>query len=199
MKMINFSVGQASSKNVFGSMQNNGPHIISFNIRLSDLKERERSLFEISDLMRKDLVNIPAIRKSSVTVGGGHMMGGQSTIDLEIYGYDFFETDKIAKAMSEKMAEIPGLVDIKISREDYQPEFRVKFDREKLAINGLDIATASNFLRNRVNGLVASLFREDGEEYDIRVAYAPEFRQSIEAIENILIYNNQGQSVRIKM
>jgi len=198
MKMINFSVGQASSKNVFGSMQNNGPHIINFNIRLSDLRERERSLFEISDLMRKDLENIPTIRKSSVTVGGGHMMGGQSTIDLEIYGYDFFETDKIAKAMSEKMAEIPGLVDIKISREDYQPEFRVQFDREKLAINGLDIATASNFLRNRVNGLVASLFREDGEEYDIRVAYAPEFRQSIEAIENILIYNNQGQSVRIK-
>jgi HAE1 family hydrophobic/amphiphilic exporter-1 len=179
-------------------MQNNGPHIISFNIRLSDLKERERSLFEISDLMRKDLENIPTIRKSSVVVGGGHMMGGQSTIDLEIYGYDFFETDKIAKTMSEKMAEIPGLVDIKISREDYQPEFRVQFDREKLAINGLDIATASNFLRNRVNGLVASLFREDGEEYDIRVAYAPEFRQSIEAIENILIYNNQGQSVRIK-
>lgn len=199
MVMINFSVGQASSKNVFGSMQNNGPHIINFNIRLSDLRERERSLFEISDLMRKDLENIPTIRKSSVTVGGGYMMmGGQSTIDLEIYGYDFFETDKIAKAMSEKMAEIPGLVDIKISREDYQPEFRVQFDREKLAINGLDIATASNFLRNRVNGLVASLFREDGEEYDIRVAYAPEFRQSIEAIENILIYNNQGQSVRIK-
>jgi HAE1 family hydrophobic/amphiphilic exporter-1 len=198
MAMINFSLGQASSKNVFGSMQNNGPHIISFNIRLSDLKERERSLFEISDLMRKDLENIPTIRKSSVVVGGGHMMGGQSTIDLEIYGYDFFETDKIAKTMSEKMAEIPGLVDIKISREDYQPEFRVQFDREKLAINGLDIATASNFLRNRVNGLVASLFREDGEEYDIRVAYAPEFRQSIEAIENILIYNNQGQSVRIK-
>ncbi len=199
MAMINFSLGQASSKNVFGSMQNNGPHIINFNIRLSDLRERERSLFEISDLMRKDLENIPTIRKSSVTVGGGYMMmGGQSTIDLEIYGYDFFETDKIAKAMSEKMAEIPGLVDIKISREDYQPEFRVQFDREKLAINGLDIATASNFLRNRVNGLVASLFREDGEEYDIRVAYAPEFRQSIEAIENILIYNNQGQSVRIK-
>ena len=89
-------------------------------------------------------------------------------------------------------------MNIKISREDYQPEFRVQFDREKLAINGLDMATASNFLRNRVNGLVASLFREDGEEYDIRVAYAPEFRQSIEAIENILIYNNQGQSVRIK-
>jgi HAE1 family hydrophobic/amphiphilic exporter-1 len=198
MEMINFNVGQASSKNVFGSMQTNGPHIINFNIRLYDLKDRKRSLFEIADLMRIDLENTPAIRKSSVVSGGGNMMGGQSTLDLEIYGYDFFETDAIAEAMRDKMEAIPGLVNIKISREDYQPEFRVQFDREKLAINGLDMATASNFLRNRVNGLVASLFREDGEEYDIRVAYAPEFRQSIEAIENILIYNNQGQSVRIK-
>ena len=44
------------------------------------------------------------------------MMGGQSAIDLEIYSYDF-ETDKIAKTMSEDGG---NLVDIKISREDYQ-------------------------------------------------------------------------------
>lgn len=65
-------------------------------------------------------------------------------------------------------------------------------------MNGLNMATASSFLRNRINGLTASLFREDGEEYNIKVAYAPEFRQSIEALENILIYNSQGQSIRIK-
>ncbi len=199
LEMINFNVGQASSKNVFGSMQNNGPHIINFNIRMEELKDRKRSMFEIADSMRVDLENIPEIKKSTVVSGGGmNMMGGQSTLNLEIYGYDFLVTDEIALALKNKMEEIPGLVNIKISREDYQPEFRVQFDREKLALNGLNMATASNFLRNRVNGLVASLFREDGEEYDIRVAYAPEFRQSIEAIENILIYNNQGQAVRIK-
>ena len=38
----------------------------------------------------------------------------------------------------------------------------------------------------------------DGDEYDIRVRYAPEFRTSIEDIENILIYNNMGKGVRIK-
>ena len=72
------------------------------------------------------------------------------------------------------------------------------FDREKLAINGLNVTTASMYLRNRINGSTASKYREDGDEYDITVRYAPEFRQSIEDIENIMIINNEGKGVRIR-
>lgn len=197
--MINFSVGQASSSNVWGSMQNNGSNIVTFNIRMVNLDKRTRSMFEISDSMRVDLEKTPEIRRSTVLAGGGMgMMGGQSTLDVEIYGYDFRETDRIAAQLRDSLSTIPGLVNVKVSRGDYVPEYRVVFDREKLAMNGLNMTTASNYLRNRINGLTASLFREDGEEYSIRVAYAPEFRQSVEDIENILIYNNQGQAVRIK-
>lgn len=198
MDMINYNIGQASSSNVWGSMQNNGSNIISFNMRLIDLQSRDRSMFAISDSMRLDLQRMPEIRKSNVLAGGGMgMMGGQSTLDVEIFGYDFKETDRIASEMQEKMSKIPGLVNVSISRGDYLPEYRVQFDREKLAMNGLNMSTAATYLRNRINGMTASLYREDGEEYTIRVAYAPEFRQSVEALENILIYNNQGQSVRL--
>jgi HAE1 family hydrophobic/amphiphilic exporter-1 len=198
MEMINYNIGQASSSNVWGSMQNNGSNIISFNMRLIDLQSRDRSMFAISDSLRLDLQRMPEIRKSNVLAGGGMgMMGGQSTLDVEIFGYDFKETDRIAAEMREKMSKVPGLVNVTISRGDYLPEYRVQFDREKLAMNGLNMSTAATYLRNRINGMTASLYREDGEEYTIRVAYAPEFRQSVEALENILIFNNQGQSVRL--
>jgi HAE1 family hydrophobic/amphiphilic exporter-1 len=197
--MINFSVGQASSSNVWGSLQNNASNIIQMTVRMVDISKRDRSMFAISDSIRADLDNMPEVRKSNVIAGGGmSMMGGQSTLDVEVYGYDFDQTDKIAKELSGRIAKIPGLVNVKVSRGDYTPEYQVEFDREKLALNGLNISTASNFLRNRINGLTASLFREDGEEYTIRVVYGPEYRESIEAIENILIYNQQGQGVRLK-
>jgi len=197
--MINYTVGQASSSNTWGSLQNNGSNIISLNMRLTPLKDRKRSMFEITDSISADLSNSPEVQKSNVIAGGGmSMMGGQSTLDVEIYGYDFDETDKVAKAISEGMAKIDGLTNVRVSREAYKPEFQVEFDREKLAMNGLSMSTASNFLRNRINGLTASLFREEGEEYTIRVVYAPEYRQSIEDIENILIYNSQGQGVRLR-
>lgn len=199
VELINYTIGQASSSNVWGSMQNNGANIISFNIRLVDIHSRERSMFAVSDSMRLDLQRLPEIRRSNVLAGGGmRMIGGQSTLDLEVFGYDFEETDRIANEMKERMSKVPGLVNVNISRGDYQPELQVEFDREKLAMNGLNMSTAATFLRNRINGMTASLYREDGEEYTIRVAYAPEYRESIEALENILIYNNQGQSVRLK-
>ncbi|MDD3078176.1 MAG: efflux RND transporter permease subunit [Paludibacter sp.] len=199
LDMINFAVGQASSSNVWGSLQTNGSNIISMNMRLIPLENRSRTLFQICDSIRKDLDYMPEIAKSKVTAGGGmSMMGGQSTLDLEIYGYDFESTDKVAQELAGRFAKIPGLTNINISREDYSPEFQVDFDREKLALNGLNIATASNYLNNRINGLTASLYREDGDEYNIKVMYAPEFRKSVEDIENILIYNSQGQPVRLK-
>lgn len=198
LDMINYSVGQASSSNVWGSLQTTSSNIISFNIRMLPLEERERSMFQISDSIRADLNNMPEILKSNVLAGGGMSMGGQSTLDVEIYGYDFNETDKIAKTLKDKISKIPGLVDVKVSRDEYTPEYQIDFDREKLALNGLNVGTASNYLRNRINGLTASLFREDGEEYTIRVVYGPEYRQSVEAIENILIYNSLGQGVRLK-
>ncbi len=199
MQMVNFSVGQASSKNVFGSFQANGANLASFNVTLSKLNERKRSMFEICDSMRHDMEQMPEIRKFTVIAGGGmNMMGGQSTLDLEIYGYDFAHTDKVAAEMAKRMKKIPGLVNVSVSRQDYTPEYQVEFDREKLASNGLNIATASSYLNNRINGMTASLFREDGEEYSIVVAYAPEFKKSIEDVENIMIYNQQGQSIRLK-
>lgn len=199
MDMINFNLGQASSSNIWGSIQNNGTNIISYNLRLVDLQERDRSIFEISDSIRVGLDKMPEVRKSNVVAGGGMgPMGGQSTLDVEIFGYDFAVTDRIAAEMQEKMSQIPGLVNVNVSRGDYLPEYRVQFDREKLAMNGLNVTTAATFLRNRINGMTASLYREDGEEYTIRVAYAPEHRESIEALENIMIYNNQGQSVRLR-
>ena len=156
-------------------------------------------MFEITELMRQDLGDMPDVKKSNVIAGGGNnMTGGQSTLNVEIYGFDFSETDRVASELAVKMKEIKGFTNITISREDYQPEYQVDFDREKLAINGLNITTASNFLRNRMSGALTSLFREDGEEYNIRVIYAPEFRKSIEDIENILIYNAQGKSVRLR-
>jgi hydrophobic/amphiphilic exporter-1 (mainly G- bacteria), HAE1 family len=198
--IVNYSVGQASSKNIFGSLfSKNQSNIGTFTFRLINLKDRTRSAFAITDSIRNDISLIPEIRKSTVTAGGGmSMMGGQSTLDVEIYGYDFTQTDKVAADVLKRLSKINGLVNTTVSREEYTPEYQVDFDREKLALNGLNIATASNYLNNRINGITASLYREDGEEYSIVVSYDPKYRQSIESIESIMIYNTQGQAIRLK-
>jgi HAE1 family hydrophobic/amphiphilic exporter-1 len=205
IKISNFSEGQASTDNTFGQLSDNGTHIIEFNITLYSVGERkqksssDKGLTEICEEMRKDLEEYPEIKRFEVLAGGGQgMMGGEAAVDVEIYAFDFAQTDLVANEIAQRLRKYESISQINISRKDYIPEYQIEFDREKLAINGLNVTTASTFLRNRINGSVASLYREDGDEYNIRVRYAPRFRQSLEDIENIIIYNNTGQGIRIR-
>ena len=196
--VLNYRVGQADSDNIFASMSDNGSHIISLNIRLSNPGDRERTMMEIGDLMREDLKAYPEFSKTQLVVGGSNSMGSQASADFEIYGYDMALTDHVAAEMKAELSKIKGVSEVNISRGDYQPEYQVDFDREKLALHGLNLSTAGTYLRNRINGATASQYREDGDEYDIVVRYAPEFRTSLDNIEDILIYNNQGQAIRVR-
>ena len=192
-----YAFGQADSDNAFASMQNNGTHIVSYNINVGSMEDRERSTAEIADVVRGILADYPEFKKVKVTEGGGGM-GGASTVDIEIYGYDFETTDRVAREIQSKLLAGNEFSQVLLSRDEYTPEYQVDFDREKLAVNGLNSTTAASYLSAAMNGSTQSFYREDGDEYDIRVRYAPEFRTSIEDIENIIIYNNMGKGVRIK-
>ena len=192
-----YSLGQADSDNSFAAMQNNGTHVVSYNINVGSMEDRERSTAEIADVIRGILADYPEFKKIRVTEGGGGM-GGASTVDIEIYGYDFETTDRVAKDVQAKMIAAGDFSQVLLSRDEYTPEYQVDFDREKLAVNGLNSTTAASYLSAAMNGSTQSFYREDGDEYDIRVRYAPEFRTSIEDIENIIIYNNMGRGVKIK-
>lgn len=199
IQVCSYSVGQADSDNTFASMRDNGSHILSFSISLSNAENRERSMAEIADDMREDLKAYPEFTKISIVPGGQNGgMGGQSTADFEIYGYDLATTDRIAAELKEKLLKVNGVSEVNISRGDYLPEYQVDFDREKLAMHGLNLSTAGTILRNRIYGSIASRYREDGDESNIVVRYAPEFRTNLDDIENILLYNNQGHAVRVR-
>ena len=193
-----YALGQADTDNAFASMQTNGTHVVSYNVNIGSMEDRERSQAEIADVIRAILADYPEFKKVKVTEGGGGMGGGASTVDVEIYGYDFEVTDRVAKLIQEGMLAKGGCSQVLVSRDEYTPEYQVDFDREKLAINGLNTTTAAAYFSAAMNGSTQSFYREDGDEYDIRVRYAPEFRTSIEDIENIIIYNNMGKGVKIK-
>ena len=198
-ELINVSVrqGQADTDNTFASLQSNGTHIISMNMRFVKKTERNIGLTQIGDGIRKIFDEYSIIRKYTVTEGGGGM-GGKTSVDIEIYGYDFDVSDALAEQVAQMFRAMEGCSEVTISRDEYTPEYHVDFDLDKLARCGLDVTTASAYLRNRINGSVTSFYREDGDEYDIRVRYDRKFRESIEDIENITLYNQMGQGIKIR-
>ena len=196
--LVSASAGANSSDNAFAAMQTTGSHIINYNMRLTSSEQRERSIYEISDLMRRELDQIAEVRQYTITPGGqSGGMSGSSTVDIKVFGYDLDVTNAIATDLLQKMAQLDGTRDVQLSREDLRPEFNVVFDRDRLAYYGMNTRDASTAVKNRIDGLVASKFREDGDEYDIVVRYDEPFRTRIEDIENIRLYNKEGGAVRL--
>ena len=197
IQVLQYRFGQASTDNVFGSIQSNGSYIISMNINLGSMEDRERSSTEIADIIRKDLREYPEVKKGTVSEGMGGV-GGAASITLEIFGYDFDETDRVAKEIQGKMLDNENFSQVVLSRDDYTPEYQVDFDRTKLALNGLNSTTAAAAFSAAMNGSIGSFYREEGEEYNIRVIYDKSFRSSVQDIENIVVYTPAGKAVRIK-
>lgn len=197
IKICSYTFGQADTDNAFASMQTNGSNIISMNINLGSMEDRKRSSSEIADIVRADLKEYPEIHKGTVSEGMGGM-GGAASVAVEIYGYDFQTTDRIANELRDKMAADPAFAQVTLSRDQYTPEYQVDFDRVKLAANGLNSTSAAAAVSAAMSGSVGSYYREDGEEYSIRVRYAKDYRTSVEDIENIIIYNASGNGIRIK-
>ncbi len=201
IERISTSTGSSSSTSAFSAMQTTGSNIINYTLKFPKSHERDKSIFQMSDELRVELAKIPEIKRFTVTPGGGSGggggMGSVSTVDVEIYGYNFDVTNEIAADLKSKFEKIEGARDVTISREDMRPEYNVKLDRNRLAYYGLNSATVSTSIRNRINGYTASQYREDGDEYDIIVRYAEPYRTSVEDIEDIIIYNSQGDAIRV--
>ena len=196
-EIINYTFGQADSDNTFASMQDNGTQLISFTVNIGSSGDRERTSAQIADVVRGVIGQYPEVRKATVSEGGGGM-GGASTVDVEVYGYDFTETDRVARLLQEQMLKSPMYTQVTMSRDEYTPELQMDFDRTKLALNGLNSTTAGAAFSAAMSGSLSSYYREDGEEYDIRVRYSPEYRTRVEDLENIMVTNGFGQQVRMK-
>lgn len=194
--LVSTSAGSNDEGSFFAIFQRSGSNIINYNMRLVDLKLRERSVWEVGEEIRLQLDQFPEIEDYTINYGGAMMMASP-TVDIEIYGHDFEETTKLANDLAGKVEMIEGARNVDISRGKYKPELRVRLDRAKMSAVGLNTAMVSNALYNRVAGMVATRYREDGNEYDVVIRFKEEFRNSIDDIENISLQTVNGKFVKL--
>lgn len=197
IKVVSTSSGSDEEGGLAAIFQETGSNIINFNIRMSDATERERSVWEIAEEVRKKLNKIPEVINYTITtevaMGG---MGG-NTVDVEIYGHDLDETTILANELASRIKGLEGARDVAISRKRAKPELRVELDREKIIKHHLNTAMVASALRNRIDGMTATKYREAGEEYDVTIRFKEEYRNSISDIENIAIQNQRGEMIRV--
>lgn len=194
--LISSSTGSSDEANIASMMSASSNNKISMNVRCTKKDERERSIFIIAEEIRKEFDTHPEIINYEVSTSGG--AASNSNVEIEIYGYNFEETNKVAEDIKNILKEMPGARDIVNSREEDRAELQIIFDKEKLALNGLTESAVSMYVRNRVNGMAAGYLKEDGEEYDIIVRLAEEHRNTISGIEELTLTTPYGKNIKLK-
>ena len=200
INIVSTSAGANSSESAFAAMQSTGSHIINYNMRMPRRSDIERpSIFEIADVLRHELAQIPEISDFSVSPGGGSGGGmGASTVNIKVFGHNMDDAMATANELRNMVSNLSTMRDAQLSREALQPEYNVIFDREKMAMYGISPATAAQFIRNRIYGYECTKYREDGDEYDIVVRYDEPFRESLESVENITLYSSTGMPIKLR-
>jgi HAE1 family hydrophobic/amphiphilic exporter-1 len=152
---------------------------------------------EIAEVLRKEMEEYPEIIDFQAKVAGGGM--GSNKVEVEIYGYDFDMTNILAENIRLTIKDkVESARDITISRKEERAELKVVFDKEKLAMHGLNAATAASYVRNRVSGMPTGYLKEDGDEYDIFVRMEEKNRNSITTIEDLSIPTPIGGKIKLR-
>ena len=196
IQMISTSAGSNDDDGtgaIFSTTMNN---TISMTIRLNKKWERERTIWQIAEVLRQELAQYPEIIEYQANISSGGP-GGGNTVNVEIYGYDFDITNQMAQQIIALTKELPGARDVFSDRDDDRPEIKIIVDKEKASRHGLTSATISTYLRNRVNGMAVGFLKEDGDEYDILVRLKEENRNSISDVLDFSIPTPMGQTIKL--
>ncbi len=148
----------------------------------------------VADRMRAAFSDLPDLQ---ARFGQPSYFSMKTPVEVVIFGEDLDLLRDYSLQVVGDLESIPGLVDVRSSLEAGNPELQVVFDREKLAALGLDMATLSETLRDRVQGVVPTRFKEQDRQIDIRVRNREDERNSVRDIRNLVLPGPDGRPLRL--
>jgi multidrug efflux pump subunit AcrB len=174
-----------------GATPNKGTVALNF----VDYQEREGDVFEAMEFLRNHMAdNIVGAKITVEQPPNGPPTG--KPVNLEIYGSDMDQlsaiSDRVLTILEEDsvFAKMDGL---ESNLPEPRPEVRVEVDREKAALYELNTNIIGMTIRQAINGVEASKFRDGKEEYDIIVRLSDEYRNDMSTLSDLTIFHEGNQ------
>jgi HAE1 family hydrophobic/amphiphilic exporter-1 len=175
------------------SLSTKAEHFGQLNMVLAD---RQDQLAEeaVAEQLRQHFTKIPDL---VAKLGKPSYFSLKTPIEVNLFSDDINALNTYSAVLEPVLAAIPGMVDLRSSLEEGNPELQISFDRTRLAMLGLDMRTVAETLRDRVLGAVPTRFREADRQIDIRVRNSEAFRQTFDDVRNLVIQGPDGRPLRL--
>jgi HAE1 family hydrophobic/amphiphilic exporter-1 len=153
--------------------------------------ESDRPTEELLPAMREKMALIPDA-EVTVTLTESMGPGGEAPLQILIQGPEQDRLEALAGEATNVVASIPGLVEVSNSIADPRQEVVFHPDREVLSEHGLSVAAVGGTLRASIEGVIPGVYREAGDERDIRVRLTEASRDRVSELGSLQIRTREG-------
>ena len=173
-----------------------GENLFSFTVNLIDKDERDRKSYEIAESIRSKLKNIQGAEVTVEELSAGPPTG--APIEVRIYGDEIKDLANVTDEVKGFFANIPGVINIDDNIDDSAGEYTFSIDKQKANYYGLDMFTIASTLRTALYGSEATEVNIAGDDIAVVVKYDKDKFETVNDLENIIIFSATGQSVNLK-
>lgn len=186
-----------------GGWRASGGHTGELRLTLVPASERERSSAEVADALRKRLSTLPGVRVRAREGSGLFILnmalgGGEEGLTVEVRGHDIETGYALAEQVRRTLSTVPGLTDVRITRDPGRPERVMRINRDKIARLGLSMDQVAGIIETNVAGSRATVLRQAGREYDIVVRLAEPDRELLTDVDQVSLVSAAGETVPLR-
>jgi HAE1 family hydrophobic/amphiphilic exporter-1 len=149
----------------------------------------EAAQMAVKDALRQQLATLPEVTGSIETPA---LFSFHTPLEIELSGYDLAALKLAADALSQQLASLDNLRDVKTSLRAGQPELSLQFQHDRLSALGLNAADVAKRVANYIGGEIAGQYSIADRKVDIRVRLAEEFRTSETELAQLIINPGSG-------
>lgn len=190
------SVYTSLGLNESGGLSGGGAQGVQYGSIKVVLAEREIGNYpptvDIVKILRRRLADIPAaqiIVKEATQFGGGE---GGADIEVLLQGTDLDALVEASDKTQEIIRSTEKLVDIRSDWQLGKPEIVVRPNRARLFDRGGSVQDVAMVLRTLFEGMVATQYREGGDEFEVKVRLQEEDRSRVDRVGDLLIPLRNG-------
>ncbi|MGL4711284.1 MAG: efflux RND transporter permease subunit, partial [Shewanella sp.] len=159
------------------------------------------SRFELQRLMEEKLSVFPGLlltfSQPIATRVDELLSGVKAQLAIKIFGPDLAVLSQKGQVLTDLVAKIPGAVDVSLEQVSGEAQLVVRPKREQLARYGISVDQVMSLVSQGIGGASAGQIIDGNARYDINVRLAAEFRQSPDAIKDLLLSGTNGATVRL--
>ncbi len=189
------------TESVFTTVGRQGaPEEATFKVKVSP--DAEGGTRAVMDELRTQLADVAGLTfqmtGGAFDFGFGGLQGRDVVIEVKSQTGDLDELAQGADIVMQQLAAIPGLTDVESNLKEGKPEMRIEVDEDRAAQFGLSPAYVGSTIRTLITGDIASTFRGEGPEAEIRVWLQESDRDNLEDVLNYKLLTPTGQLVPLR-